>query len=248
MTAIGMALAPVAACGAASPPGNAADKPAAQNGGRKPSPRVARDKALDAAPKSGPGEDNPERCPHGALEDPHRGFVRCLRPEEKNAAWLPPAPQREPAPEPPGPNAGANPAQAADAGTPPVGTPPVVDAPAPEPAAAVPSVPPLIEVKEPSFTNGDVPRTVKFLSGLSKEIGRCVADNGGLSGATGSMKVQFLVRVRGRAEGVEVLRTENVRPEAASCVRLLLKNRAVGAPTADPVGVTVTLAFTKAPK
>jgi hypothetical protein len=236
MTAIGMGLASVAACGASSPPGKAPDRQAAQNASRKPSAAAAQKPEA----KKGP-VDSPERCPHGALEDPHRGFVRCLKPEEKNAAWLPPPPQRDPASEPADANAPANPAAPApDASSPPV------EAPPPEPAA--PAVPPLVEVKAPSFTNGEVPRTEKFLNGLSKEIARCVADNGGLSGASGSMKVQFLVRVRGRAEGVEVLRTENVRPEAASCVRLLLKNRAVGAPSADPVGVTVTLAFTKAQK
>src|SRR5206468_3792149 len=56
-----------------------------------------------------------------------------------------------------------------------------------------------------------------------------------------------LVRSRGRAEGVEVVTSKNVTAEAAACVRLALKNRAVGAPSADPVGVTVTFNLKAAP-
>ena len=57
------------------------------------------------------------------------------------------------------------------------------------------------------------------------------------------MKIQFLVQSRGRAEGVEVLAAKGVGAEAASCVRRLLKNKAIGAPSADPVGVTVVITF-----
>ncbi|MRG96477.1 hypothetical protein GF068_31815 [Polyangium spumosum] len=55
--------------------------------------------------------------------------------------------------------------------------------------------------------------------------------------------MSFLVRVRGRAEGVEIESKKGVTEEAASCIRLLLKNKAVGAPSSDPVGVTVTFSL-----
>jgi hypothetical protein len=55
------------------------------------------------------------------------------------------------------------------------------------------------------------------------------------------------VRARGRAEGVEVTGARGVSADASACVRVLLKNKAIGAPTADPVGVTVTVTL-KAPK
>jgi hypothetical protein len=42
---------------------------------------------------------------------------------------------------------------------------------------------------------------------------------------------------------VEVLAAKGVSAEASTCVRHLLKNKAIGAPTADPVGVTVTITF-----
>jgi hypothetical protein len=70
-----------------------------------------------------------------------------------------------------------------------------------------------------------------------------VAEHGGLTGATGTLKMQFLVRARGRAEGVEVMSAKGLTADAASCVRVLLKNKPIGPPRADPVGVTVTIAL-----
>lgn len=194
-------------------------------------------------------------CPNGVLEDPHRGFVRCLGPDEKAPPWLPTSPQPEPRPgataatSPPAAPAPAAPGAPAPA----VGTPaaPVASAP---PASAAPATvpppvgpPPVVEVKAPAFENGEVPRAEKALKSIADDIGKCVAENGGLGRPTGTMKVQFLVRSRGRAEGVEILSSQGVSPEAASCVRLLLKNRSIGAPTADPVGVTVVLSLKPGP-
>lgn len=222
------------------------------------------------------------RCPHGVLEDPHRGFVRCLAPDEKDAKWLPPPPQRAPVVAPPRPaasapsvaapanapsSASATPAPSAASNASPAASatnaPPFVPPPplpsasaasaAAPPASAAPSAappkvgpPPEVEVKPPTFESGDVPRAEKTLIKLGDEIARCVAENGGLARSTGTMKVQFIVRARGRAEGVEVLSSQGVSPEAATCVRLLLKNRNVGHPTTDPVGVTVVLNFKQA--
>jgi hypothetical protein len=106
----------------------------------------------------------------------------------------------------------------------------------------------LVEVGVPKFDNGEVPKAEKFLNAAAGDIAKCIADNGGLSSASGTLKVQFLVRARGRAEGVEVLSAKGMGAEAAACVRLLLKNKAVGAPTNDPVGVNVTLTLKAAPK
>ena len=65
-------------------------------------------------------------------------------------------------------------------------------------------------------------------------MARCVADHGGLAARRGQLKVQFLVRNRGRAEGVEVLAAKGVSAEASACVRRLLKNKAIGAPDRRP--------------
>jgi len=219
------------ACVGAMPEGGAA--PGAD-------PRASADGAADGGPDGG--------CPHGSLEDPHHGFVRCLEPHEKGADWLPPASQPD-APADAGPDAAPPPSSpSADAGPPDSGT--VVAAPAPEPtpAPAPPGPPPIVEVKPPSFMSGDVPKIDQKLEKLSDKIAQCVADNGGLTAATGTLKVQFLVRVRGRAEGVEVVSSKGISDQAAECVRLLLKNRAVGTPSDDPVGVTVTFALKKGPE
>jgi hypothetical protein len=175
--------------------------------------------SADADVDAGLSDGGP-RCPYGSLEDPHRGFVRCLAPEERDAGWLPPKPQGDPTPVS---DAGA------DASPNPAPTAPVVAGP-----------PPQVEVGTPKLEGGDITRLDKFLQKTINDVAKCVADNGGLTGASGSLKISFLVRSRGRAEGVEVER-KNVSEAAGSCVRLLYKNRAVGAPSADPTGVTVTL-------
>ncbi|MFO0760329.1 MAG: hypothetical protein U0359_27860 [Byssovorax sp.] len=181
-------------------------------------------KSADSHADAGPPGDagSAPRCPYGELNDPHRGFVRCLLPDERDAGWLPP-----PSQEPPHDDAGA--------------APNAPDAAAPDAGKEPPAAPPQVEIGAPVFENGSVPKVEKMLNAASADIGKCVAEHGGLTGSAGTLKVQFLVRSRGRAEGVEVLTRKGLSPEAASCVRLLFKNKAVGAPTADPVGVTVTL-------
>jgi len=98
----------------------------------------------------------------------------------------------------------------------------------------------VVTVAAPKFEGGEVPRAEKFINGQIDGIAKCVATNGGIDGKKATVKLTFLVRARGRAEGVEVTSHKGIRDDAASCIRLLLKNRAVGAPSADPVGVTVT--------
>src|SRR6185437_2029833 len=141
------------------------------------------------------------RCPYGALEDPHRGFVRCLLPDERDAGWTPP----------PAGDATAAPSASAAPAPPPTAAPPA-------PAPAPPAPPPLVEIGEPKFENGDVTKVEKSLGKASAGLARCIADNGGLTADSGSVKIQFLVRSRGRAEGVEVLAAKGVSADAAGCV------------------------------
>ena len=237
LTAAALGLAALASCAGAAPASGPAPQVDPLTGPTDTVPSsdaveaAKRDKhdapntRADAGPPSDAGPGTAPRCPYGELSDPHRGFVRCLAPDERDAGWLPPAPQ----PSPP---------QAAD----------VADAGAkdPTPPPAVPSVvgpPPLVDIGAPKFENGEVPRTEKALTKAASEIARCVAEHGGLTGATGTIKIQFLVRNRGRAEGVEVLSAKGVSAEASACVRVLLKNKPIGPPTADPVGVTVTISL-----
>lgn len=187
-------------------------------------------------------------CPHGALEDPHRGFVRCLAPGEKSPfaspdpdAGTPPdaGDGGSPSPAPTGSGTAAPTGTVAPSSPPDAGSDAAAPDAGPPPPPAAPGPPPVVEMKTPKFENGDVPKAEKNLTGkkVLEAIAKCVADNGGLTAKTATLKVEFLVRARGKAEGVEVKPT-GVSEEAARCVRAFLKNRSMGTPTADPTGVT----------
>ncbi|APR81566.1 Hypothetical protein A7982_06915 [Minicystis rosea] len=216
LAATSIGLGTMASCAGAAPAGDASAQAAwtPDAEGDPAAKRNGKDKQPDDA--GAPSADGGPRCPYGELTDPHRGFVRCLLPDERDAGWLPPPAQG--APEPPEP-------------------------PKPEPPKDTPRPPPLVEIGAPKFENGEVTKVEKSLGKATADIAKCIADHGGVTGDAGSMKIQFLVRSRGRAEGVEVLSAKNVSSEASSCVRVLLKNKAIGAPSADPVGVTVTITF-----
>jgi hypothetical protein len=77
---------------------------------------------------------------------------------------------------------------------------------------------------------------------------KCVNDNGGLKEASAEVQVRFLVRQRGRAEGVSVVKRTGVSTEAARCVSEVVDRRYVGVPDAPIVGATVVIKFAKAAK
>ena len=77
---------------------------------------------------------------------------------------------------------------------------------------------------------------------------KCVNDNGGLKEASGEVQVRFLLRQRGRAEGVSVAKRTGLSAEAARCVSEVVDRRYVGVPEAPIVGATVAIKFAKAAK
>jgi len=77
---------------------------------------------------------------------------------------------------------------------------------------------------------------------------KCVNDNGGLKDATGEVQVRFMLRQRGRAEGVSVAKRSGVSAEAARCVSEVVDRRYVGVPEEPIVGATVSIKFVKAAK
>jgi hypothetical protein len=74
---------------------------------------------------------------------------------------------------------------------------------------------------------------------------QCVKDNGGLQGKSGEVQVRFLVRERGRAEGVSVAKRSSVTIKAAQCIADVVDRRYVGIPGEAVVGATVTVKFDK---
>jgi hypothetical protein len=107
-------------------------------------------------------------------------------------------------------------------------------------AATRPSVRPAVQMRGPRLSGGRVPGIGPKLDKAVDTVARCVAEHGGLSVRRGRIDLQFLVRARGRAEAVEIAGTRGVEAEAARCVQQVLKNRWLGAPTAEPVGVDLT--------
>jgi outer membrane biosynthesis protein TonB len=77
---------------------------------------------------------------------------------------------------------------------------------------------------------------------------KCVNDNGGLKEASGEVQVRFMLRERGRAEGVSVAKRSGVSAEAARCVSEVVDRRYVGVPAEPIVGATVVIKFVKAAK
>jgi hypothetical protein len=98
------------------------------------------------------------------------------------------------------------------------------------------------------FNGGQIDLIERMLKKTRKRVGSCVDDNGGLSKSKGLVKLQFLVRSRGRAEGVEILKQRAMGDQAARCIRQVMKNRWVGTPSNDPVGVVFTYHFSATAK
>jgi hypothetical protein len=77
---------------------------------------------------------------------------------------------------------------------------------------------------------------------------KCVADNGGLKDRSGEVHVRFMLRQRGRAEGVSVAKRSGVSADAARCVSEVVDRRYVGVPAEPMVGATVVIKFVKVAK
>jgi hypothetical protein len=179
-----------------------------------------------AAPKKGgPG------CLYGQVIDGHSGMVRCLSPEEVT----PPGPYDTPAPD-----AGAD-AGAADA---------AIDA-ASRKEAGVDAATALplrkgeisVAIEGLTFDSGDVPRAPAALERIKKDFTKCGIES--LKGE-GTIELRFLVRAPGRAEGVDVVQSRGMSSDIVRCVASSLAGRPVGAPTSDPVAVSLTVRFKSA--
>lgn len=181
--------------------------------------------ALASPPNSGdaPAEEPKEgEAPEDGEQRPDE--AQPPEPDDDGPAHGEPVPEEDPQPDPP-----------------PEETPPKKEEPpeeAPPKEEPKPAVPPTVTLSEPEFINGDVPAVTNILKKTLGDVAKCVVDHGGLENEEGGLKVQFLVRGRGKAEGVEVLKRHGVSKDAGRCVQALLKNKWVGMPSQDPTGVT----------
>jgi hypothetical protein len=201
-------------------------------------------------------------CPWGRIADGHGILVRCLEAAEvQRLALAPAAPQGAAAGVPAVPPLAATSRWATSGAAPPTPTPAPNAAAAPpamSPAAMPPPVaaaaplarsprpPRKVSVKEvgPARADtGDLPEAQGQLRRPLDRYARCVETNGGLEAASGEVILRFLVRERGRAEGVAVKEHRGLSLAAAKCVADVIDRRYVGYPAAPIVGATLSIEF-----
>jgi hypothetical protein len=83
---------------------------------------------------------------------------------------------------------------------------------------------------------GTLPLAPRKLGLAADRFVQCVATNGGLSAGSGEAQVRFLVRERGRAEGVSVAKRSGMSVAAARCIADVIDRRFVGIPEEPIVG------------
>ena len=180
------------------------------------------------------GADNPQRypfdpaCPWGRLGDGHGMLIRCLKPAEASQLL-----RLDGSAQP-----STKPAPSSDGAA-------VTPAPATQPSSAqrlqVDSVGPAIA------DAGELPLAGSKLSLPKDRYIECVNKHGGLSAKQGKVVVRFLVRERGRAEGVAVKSHSGMSADAAKCIADVVDRRYVGYPAAPIVGATLPIVMSVAP-
>jgi hypothetical protein len=173
-------------------------------------------------------------CPWGRISNGRGMIVRCISRQEAEQLFA-----RSSAPGGSAAASGAPPASAAAASA---------GAASSAVAVAVPDPGLTVSVGPVRADEGKLPLAEKKLAAPRDRYAECVAKAGGLSGPSGEVHVRFLVRARGRAEGVSVAKRVGVTPEAARCVAEVVDRRPVGTPDVPMVGATVVIKFAPAPR
>ncbi len=175
--------------------------------------------------------DSPNRYPYdpacawGRLSDGHGMLIRCLEPSE--ATTLLEAGVPGGTPEQPKESKATKDQRATSESSP--------------QSLAVTSVGPA------TADTGELPLAAKKLGIPKDRYIKCVRDHGGLTGNQGKVVVRFLVRERGRAEGVSVKSSSGMSKEAAACIAEVVDRRYVGYPAAPIVGATIPIELSVQP-
>jgi hypothetical protein len=90
---------------------------------------------------------------------------------------------------------------------------------------------------------GELPEARAQLLRAGDRYLSCVESNGGISNSPARVTLRFLVRERGRAEGVTVKEREGLSMGAAKCVASVIDRRYVGYPAAPIVGADLSVEF-----
>jgi len=206
---------------------------------------------LAAAQAPGSAAEHPARypfdpvCPWGRLSDGHGLLLRCLERSEAQALSGT-APGASAAPSLSAPASSPAP-DAARSATPSEGRAQALSGRNP----ALPATPARnakvyrkVSVKEVGAAQadtGELPEAQAQLRKVADRYAQCIANNGGLEGEQGTVTLRFLVRERGRAEGVAVKERHGVSLAAAKCVAEVVDRRYVGYPMAPIVGATLSI-------
>lgn len=186
--------------------------------------------------------DIPERypydpvCPWGRVADGNGMMVRCLQQNEAQQLLQVQGPVAN---EPP-------PAKSAPAVSPSPANTPSVERPVPPTRAGAV----IVESVGPAVADaGDLPVAGKQLSAASAKdkYVQCVNQHGGLTAKQAKVVVRFLVRERGRAEGVGVKSHSGLSLAAAQCIADVVNLRYVGYPAAPIVGATIPIVLSSQP-
>ncbi len=171
-------------------------------------------------------------CPWGRVSDGRGMLVRCLlSAEATRLAAGPLTSQPERAPSPPAPLA----TTAVDAAVPSMSLAPLI-------AMAPPARRVVVKSLSPARADtGELPEAQRQLKKGEPRYVQCVETNGGIEGNSASVTFRFLVRERGRAEGVAVKERRGVSVGAAKCIADVIDRRYVGYPAAPIVGATITV-------
>lgn len=182
-------------------------------------------------------------CPWGRIADGRGMLVRCLEASDvQRLAVSARPPAAPPAPTTPGLSA-ATPAPAEPRPARAVGAPSTPPAPPPPPSRPPRRVH-LEAVSAARADTGELPDARLQLLRASDRYVQCVESNGGLSSSPARVTLRFLVRERGRAEGVTVKEREGLSTGAAKCIASVIDRRYVGYPAAPIVGADLSVDFT----
>jgi hypothetical protein len=88
---------------------------------------------------------------------------------------------------------------------------------------------------------GELPLAGSKLEAAKERFVECVNKQGGMQLTRARVVLRFLVRERGRAEGVEVKSVSGLSEAAAKCIADVVDRRYVGYPAAPIVGATLPI-------
>lgn len=186
-------------------------------------------------------------CPWGRVADGRGMLVRCLDAAEASrlsAAAPAVAPAiATPASAAPAPPAPA-PAALGPAASPPANARAVAAPPLPAPSGSKSSRRVLLKEVGPAHADtGELPDARVQLARAGDRYVQCVESYGGITQSPALVTLRFLVRERGRAEGITVKERSGLSAGAAKCVADVVDRRFVGYPAAPIVGADLSIEF-----